>query len=1269
MSQEPAIVIVPMRMDALLANPNLLRGQVFYRAPLAFKDPYSGPEQRPLTTTMVKPETDTGIYLHWHIPEALGRGRVDTNAATDATTTQGGSITFPAAPNRWLIIRYHDTGSKITAAGWLLHSDYTSPHNIRTDPAGGAASPIGDGLWMGRRVELSTTDWKEPSGTHLPRLTVLGPNVAAFAAFQPYCQDVFSFRDPLIEPHSTKAGSLASGTLSYLVAGWHADSTQDITAPKEITDLLRFHDHSAPQKPATAAAIAEALHLSDWHLDDKDPQAKDLADTARTVYHASVLTLPWDNADNAELVNGKRPVHTKQDVRLSVGHDVADALDTLVEQSLTMTKKTFKGTATERAALLRAFHTARLDLADHAAQPADAHLLLDDAHHRDGFRSTPAGHHWKITTTDAGPNPTRDAKLADLNHAQQTLDDALYQTAVLRRRLWDVWWLNERWKTTHNNTPRQGFAEELAPTGNGLAHSLAATLAEVTAAVSARDKARKALAKELAPNDPLEQAPLVAVPLAPYLAATDPAAVLCGSGYPIDRPLRRDEPLPTRTPGKVLTGIDIHDKAGGKITFTAPTGNALPQPPGLAKVTSGQKALDDAVRRLLGELFVLHHTAQHAKPAPGTPWKDLHVSGEETLLLTPVPNDGAIPEFTTTWEQPWHPLFLEWKLSYYPLPYDRQGQGAYWDFDGSRRTVAADKAATDAVQEAGKTPRPYALLGRSLVAPVPRFSLQGRVDAYLDTYSGGELLTMLQRFRSAVPEWDLNSLTLDGLRAALTHRTNAGLRTTPPATPPGGYIDPPVDWADPSRKVNQFVEAVQFSFAQAVLVDTFGRSTSLFDPTKEADTYRVYRARSVLPTTTVDKANPDRFMQLPPRLARPARLRITARPAPAQMDGTGDREYDDERTPEPLPVVAWVVVRGTGDASRLTLDIYDHQGRGVGTVRRIGPDATPGRHAGGWRPLPGSPHLTPALVHSTGFEANGPLLAAFVRSLVDVHPDETTADTTLTSGAGTQCAQRLADLADILDLSLAATHPAPPRTLGTALAAGRLLALVHLRAHIELDGPPGADPTSWDSILKEAHDPHADRRWPVRLGTPGDLRCGLVGYYADAACTTFHTDHRLPGTTSHPWPRTDYIKPIGNGATVTTVAHPRPTKRDQAPDGAGHALALIDPFQTVHAHTDILPTTTFGIPRAQVDAVIDQLPLAVPFGPALAHTTTPTEGSARLTLPAPSPAGTWDLATFDGQHWQHTAFTPGGIPPTLQNTAPDARTGHLTYTPQDPNAS
>ena len=83
------------------------------------------------------PPTDAlaaGIHLHWELPECFKRGRQNPD---------DGSIAFPPAPTRWLVVRSlsaYDAASKTYGppkhASWIVESDYLAP----------GLQPDGDGI-------------------------------------------------------------------------------------------------------------------------------------------------------------------------------------------------------------------------------------------------------------------------------------------------------------------------------------------------------------------------------------------------------------------------------------------------------------------------------------------------------------------------------------------------------------------------------------------------------------------------------------------------------------------------------------------------------------------------------------------------------------------------------------------------------------------------------------------------------------------------------------------------------------------------------------------------------------------------------------------------------------------------------------------------------------------------------------------------------------------------------------------------------------------
>src|SRR5262249_39089842 len=63
-----------------------------------------------------------GIHLHWELPDHFRRG---------TQPPAGGPIMFPAAPNRWLVIRYLRVGvvgalGPVRTAAWMVESDRLS---------------------------------------------------------------------------------------------------------------------------------------------------------------------------------------------------------------------------------------------------------------------------------------------------------------------------------------------------------------------------------------------------------------------------------------------------------------------------------------------------------------------------------------------------------------------------------------------------------------------------------------------------------------------------------------------------------------------------------------------------------------------------------------------------------------------------------------------------------------------------------------------------------------------------------------------------------------------------------------------------------------------------------------------------------------------------------------------------------------------------------------------------------------------------------------
>src|SRR5262249_40176676 len=90
-------VMVPVQLDALVVRP----GETRTLAALRMAAPPTGPDRdaRDLATPPFRDlpadRRGPGAYLHWALPDALTRG---TQSAT-------GEVSFPAVPDRWLVLR------------------------------------------------------------------------------------------------------------------------------------------------------------------------------------------------------------------------------------------------------------------------------------------------------------------------------------------------------------------------------------------------------------------------------------------------------------------------------------------------------------------------------------------------------------------------------------------------------------------------------------------------------------------------------------------------------------------------------------------------------------------------------------------------------------------------------------------------------------------------------------------------------------------------------------------------------------------------------------------------------------------------------------------------------------------------------------------------------------------------------------------------------------------------------------------------------------
>ncbi|MFJ8310254.1 MULTISPECIES: hypothetical protein [unclassified Streptomyces] len=1184
MSSQPPL-IVPVQVDALLVNDGVLRNETFHRWHARFDrlDKRQPPEPDPYDTAASDP--NPGIHLQWLIPDALRRGRQDGPA---------GRVKFPFVPNRWLVVRYSrpadqpdDTPS---AAGWIVDSDC-----LGDDGETPFLDPWADGLepeWIGRVHDLGRRPWEEPEGRR-QFLTAVGPGLPTFAMFQPYNENVFSFRDPL-------TGVDGPVLLSYLVVGWYSEATWDIltTAPggnvRALLDSFRWSTADEALRPARSFYAGTALRLL-WKRDGDSPR------------------------------NGKPGV---DETRVAVGHIAPDAETALHPATLD---------DPEAALLWEAFTYDLLDVLDE-----DEEHALDQATHRTWFGAEPGGYTWRVVDRPApadGAWPQRTARqidderqwLAELNATQAEHDHASRELASLQQRLYGLWWLRGR-----ERRPGQGWDtacdNQLDPdwVGPDEEKSVAGQVREKLTDIFGPGGLRSRIpwgdtAEELADavaeygHEPAPGRELQRCAEPEFHRVPDPTVIV--SGAKLDRPLTDEQDLSCRTVAETVSAVRIREQmVEPPSELPRPDLTRLPEPALLAA--------------LLGEFYLLDRAAVTPGRAPGKTALD------EALEYPGANVTGTLARWTRSWErQPWSPLFVIWKTNVYPTPYRSAGEDN-WEFDGTGYRWKGSNAVT----------APTALSGRAMLNPLPGFNTRARLAQHAATHPRGPVAKLLE-LRQQADDWDMLSQSLDG--------TNDWLAQHSPSTniAPVGALgdltdtsksrvslsevpDPGPGSAGDGREFRP-VRAGQFTFEELLVVDRFGQSLAIIS-TDNVRRYPVERADSVTPDITVHPDDPDRWVELPPRILQPARLRfdfVSARDDQHRIDvDAGPGEADGQ-----TPLCGWLL------ANRLSnsLLVLAPDGRGLGEIRTVLDTAH--RQIAVWSPLPGSPYpdVEAGSPSEREFAADLPHLHGFVTELLDPR----------------RGAPAFAELLAVVDAAMSATAPGGDDDSLAALA-GRPLALLRARLGFELDGPAMTS-SSWGDVVAPPAPEFTDYLWNVRLGAADMLGDGLAGFYADTDYTRLHSVAELTSP--------QYAVPV-DGQEIAIPARPAP-----GPAGAGNAEAawvtlLADPWAAVHAVTDILPVGRLLLPPTWVREPLSRIKLSFRMGPLLAGTRAVPgeEGDApveHVVMPGPSGwRGTWAWAeptvgtrlTATGpESWTTLPLAEPDAALALSDAAPAARTGFL----------
>ncbi|TQS39949.1 hypothetical protein [Cryptosporangium phraense] len=1144
----------------------------------------------------------TGVHLHWALPDALTQG-VHTPDGTE----------FPAVPTRWLVTR-----SRLAADGtttpeqrWVVESDYLAPLGVTG--SSGVAFPftglIDDSAgppfrYVGRSMTLA--QWLDPGKDggrprdYLDRLTSAGYGHPSFAAIYPNCHSVFGFHDAVqVDP---------SGGLLYDVIGWYGRSADDFlgtwlrAGAGDPLDRLAADLGWAPRTIVTRSelritgadpdALWRELHDRGWLTVVDDQRSlvmtaayraqRPLSDAFQAVAEQAGAVL--DQAATVTLGSPEKmmcfgrlrfaPQPAADDTRLTlaVGNTGLEAVAGYLAAEI----------APDRAPEVERLLGAVLELTGAGTPSPDVNAQLAEARHERTFRPVDGGTRWTIssqqkpgTAPDAEASddlpdlpPDVSAALGELNRVQQAGERTRQQLAAARRELFADWY---RYLLCAYPPYDELRDYPDVDTVKAFVERGLTPVNEAVVAAGRLDERRNALAARIERGLPDGGAYSLREVGAPrYYEPTEPVVLLVGDlvrpspRYGQDHTFRPDAVLDTR-----IIDVDLSDPVA---MWTA----AEPVWAELAQAA-------DAGREQLG--------------------------------------------FKVWRRAPWHPVLLEWEVSYSPRVDDRGVPGTY-DRDFLTGSYLLDAGAGDLALRAGRgavepgtefysgssilTPsavdRLRSLLVRYLVglalgrdnkaffAAVPvavadrttEYLTQNAglvIDWYATAPAGDPVRTVVEAYRRLGDSFPALAQALSGFNAALLSRKQT---TQMPIADPFGFADDQGFIAAVREAVGRGndtapmpladfnpIRAGALEVSRLRLIDSFGQIRDLaWDRLVIADSLR--------------EPGNSRWVGLPPRIVQPARVNLRWLAADAAHTEAGAHAAT-------TPICGWILPNHLDDS----LAVYDRDGVALGEIDQFA----------GWKPSPGAlAPVTLAQLHDPAFTG----INAHLRRLV----------ARLTRAPGVPDSGESVFLASFLETIEATLDAIEPDGADAqhelAFLFGRPMAVVRALVDVELKESPAVN-QSWPAFGLDLRRATRDTRgfpqvrFPIRIGAPEQFDDGVVGYWKES-------DGGLAGTF--------YAAEPSDHPRIVSLDRAEACVQQAVSDPPQELTMLLDARGSVHATSGVLPTKVITVPAEQFTDALAAMEVSFLTAPLLTardqlRVALPTEPGYRWSWLAPAPGPTW----------------------------------------------
>jgi hypothetical protein len=574
-------------------------------------------------------------------------------------------------------------------------------------------------------------------------------------------------------------------------------------------------------------------------------------------------------------------------------------------------------------------------------------------------------------------------------------------------------------------------------------------------------------------------------------------------------------------------------------------------------------------------------------PPEKTPERDKKVIFTGNTVL-----DRLLADFSATsdieeykWMQPWNPVFMEWETEWFTLPYCESENKSCWKWRGSDYELELTTEEIENTENATSTG--FIMSGRVFLTPQSNQLLKQQFEQ-LKSYmpkEKQEKLTNLENFINELVMHKFLSQGLMGFNNQLLMR-NMQLSLLPndiefkeligdqsqsqpvtPATLPYVYDG---------------IRQGQFKLNKLQVYDGYGQCMVLVGEqgTIKEKNFTPIAEKQLIPNpgTTVSNKNPNRFIELKPRLADYAQLRFDF------VDSDDDNKIINIHK-DVNPICGWIIHNHLDKS----LIYFNNQGKYTGETRIVQEQVL---------------HSIPGII-------NNKVFSAFV---ADIPSDNSS----------------FANFINVIDESLWTINSnASTQDIHQAVWIGNPLALVRVRLKFEIFGSQQTNDFRSDLLNKTSLPDHQnpvylgrknkkvlDMKFAIKLGSQGIRQDGLIGYFND---NIFHAVHAQTQYQS------DFLKVIKDKNLLTTNFSQEI-----------YLNLLIDPYTNVYAQTGIFPYTSIRLPDNFIKEALDKIEIHFRYH-SLLTTIEQRVGQEKLnsiTLPLPSlQKGNWQWdekeETFD----------------------------------------